>query len=157
MNKSIRQIGIMLLAVGIMFQPMTGMALADTGDASTGAECQLRGTAGFWGGFLGVGVEQCQTPAENVGENHADAYAQALAAEDTGEFGTTNYQNQLQYSRNNCLCKGQSRRYRRPESREQHLNGESERERDNRRALQRCAEQRYRAARQSGDGPVLLC
>jgi hypothetical protein len=95
----------MLLAVGIMFQPMTGMALADTGDASTGAECQLRGTAGFWGGFLGVDVEQCQTPAENVGENHADAYAQALAAEDTGEFGTTNYQNQLQYSRNNCLCK----------------------------------------------------
>lgn len=73
-------------------------------DLVDSANCAVRGTAGFYVGFLGLDVSQCDTPAEQVQQTRAATYAQGLGAYDLEQSATTNYQNQLNYSRNTCLC-----------------------------------------------------
>ncbi|MFD1646659.1 hypothetical protein [Haloarchaeobius litoreus] len=104
-SQTIKKTGTLLLVAAIMLQASVAPVAADPGDAATGAECSLRGSAGFWGGFLGIDVKQCQTPAETVAQTHADTYTQGLSAFDKQKLSTTNYQNQLNHSRNTCLCK----------------------------------------------------
>lgn len=101
----LRQIFVGLITVMLVAQVSVAPAAAASSDPVTGGECYLRGSAGFWGGFLGVDISQCQTPSEDAAETHAQQYASGLTAADIGTAGTTNYQNQLQASRNTCLCK----------------------------------------------------
>lgn len=100
----LRTIFVGLISLMLIAQISVAPAAAATSDPVTGGECYLRGSAGFWGGFLGVDVSQCQTPSEDAAETHAEQYSTGLSAADMQSAGVTNYQNQLQGTRNLCLC-----------------------------------------------------